>query len=177
MSIFTCLFLAYGDDYKAVSSLAIVPDSSFRLMARGIHAGLWLRLVVIPNAFCLVVLTWSWGVWDALWFIAYGIAVASFYLAVGVRLIDGIPFGKQTPPDRNIVAPGLMLMFLIVLGVAVGIQYIVFRSAVAVAAVTIIVSVGAYYLTMATLADFESRMRQGLTPGAARQFLAFVQPR
>lgn len=175
--IFTCLFLAYGNDYKAVSSLAIVPDSSFRLMARGIHAGLWCRLVVVPNTFCLVVLTWSWGVRDALWFIAYGTAVASFYLAVGLRLIDGIPFGKQTPPDRNIVAPGLMLMFLIVLGVAVGIQYLVFRSAVAVAAVTIMVSVGAHFLTMATLADFESRMRQGLTPGAARQFLAFVQPK
>ena len=175
MVLFTCLFLAYGNDYKAVWSFAIVPDSSFRPFARGIHGGLWLLLVLFPNLVCFIVLTWSWGVRDALWVIAYSTAVASLYLAVGLRLIDGIPFGKQTPPARQVVTMAMMMVYFAVLGVAVGIQYLVFRSVVAVAAVTIMVSVGACFLTRATLADFESRIRQSLNPGAARQFLAFVQ--
>lgn len=174
---FTCLYLAYGNDYKAVWTFGIVPGSSFRPFARGIHGGLWLLLVLFPNLVCFLVLTWSWGVRDALWVIAYSTAVASLYLAVGLRLIDGIPFGKQTPPARQVVTLAMMMVYFVVLSVAIGIQYLVFRSVVAVAAVTVLVGVGACLLTMATLADFESRIRQCLNPGTGRQFLAFVQPK
>ena len=177
MVFVTCLYLAYGNDYKAVWTFGIVPGSSFRPFARGIHGGLWLLLVLFPNLVCFLVLTWSWGVRDALWVIAFSTAVASLYLAVGLRLIDGIPFGKKTPPARQVVTVAMMMVYFLVLSVAIGIQYLVFRSVVAVAAVTVLVSVGAYFLTMATLADFESRIRQSLIPGAGRQFLAFVQPK
>ncbi len=172
---FSCLYLAYGNDYKAVWLFAIVPDSSFRLFVRGIHAGLWFFLVAVPHAFWLLVLAWSWGLRDALWVITYSTAVASLYLAVGLRLIDGLPFGKQTPPAKNVVTFAMTMIYFVVLSVAIGIQYLVFRSVVAVAAVTIIVSVGACFLTRATLADFESRIRRSLNPGAVRTFLSFVQ--
>ena len=163
---FTCLYLGYGNDYKAVWSFTIVPDSSFRPFVRGIHAGLCFLLVAVPNFFCLLVLAWSWGVRDALWVIAFSTTVASLYLAVGLRLIDGLPFGKQTPPARQVVTLAMTMIYFVVLSVAIGIQYLVFRSVVAVAAVTIIVSVGACFLTRATLADFESRIRRSLNPGA-----------
>jgi len=175
MALLTCLYLAYGNDYKAVWSFATVPDSSFRPFARGIHGGLWLLLVAFPNFVCFLVLAWSWGVRDSLWVIAFSTAVASLYLAVGLRLIDGIPFGKQTPPARQVVTLAMTMIYFMVVGAAIGIQYLVFRSVVAVAAVTIMVSVGAYFLTKATLADFESRVRQSLKPISTRQFLAFVQ--
>lgn len=175
MIFFTCLFLAYGNDYKAVCWFAIVPDSSFRPFVRGVHGGLWFLLVAVPNFVCLPVLAWSWGVRDALWVIAFSTAVASLYLAVGLRLIDGLPFGKQTPPARQVVTLAMTIVYVVVLSVAIGIQYLVFRSVVAVAAVTVIVSIGTWFLTRATLADFESRIRRSLTPSAARQFLAFVQ--
>ena len=174
---FSCLFLAYGNDYKAAWWFSIVPGSSFRPFVRGTHGGLWFLLVAGPNLVCFLVLAWSWGVRDALWVIAFSTAVTSLYLAVGLRLIDGIPFGKQTPPARQVVTLAMMVIYFVVLTIAIGIQYLVFRSVVAVATVTIMVSVGAWFLTMATLADFESRIRHSLNPGAARQFLAFVQPK
>ncbi|MCY3774713.1 MAG: hypothetical protein OXH11_01895 [Candidatus Aminicenantes bacterium] len=177
MALITCLYLGYGNDHKAVWWFSIVPDSSFRPFVRGIHAGLWFLLVAVPNFACLLVLAWSWGVRDALWVIAFSTAVTSFDLAVGLRLIDGLPFGKQTPPAREVVTLPMTMIYLVVLSVAIGIQYLVFRSVVAVAAVTIIVSVGTYFLTRSTLANFESRIRLSLNPGAARQFLAFVQPK
>ena len=172
---FSCLYLAYGNDYKAVWSFAIVPDTSFRSYVRGIHAGLWFLLVAVPHAFWLLVLTWSWGARDALWVIAFSTAVTSLYLAVGLRLIDGLPFGKQTPPAPQMLTMPMMMIYLLVVTAAIGIQYLVFRSVVVVAAVTIMASVGACFLTRATLGDFESRIRRSLHPGAAKGFLAFVQ--
>ena len=86
-----CLFLAYGNDYKGAWSLAVVPHDKFRPFAQGVHAALWILLVLLPNAFWLLVLAWSWGVVDAAVFIAYCTAVASLYLGVGLRLIAVVP--------------------------------------------------------------------------------------
>ena len=174
MTVFVaCLFLAYGNDYKGISSFAIVPDSAFRPFARGIHAALWILLVVLPNGFWLLVLAWSWGVRDAGFFIAYCTAVASLYLGVGLRLIAGVPFGKQTAPARGAVTMGLLLVHAMVVAVAVGIQYVLFRSVAAVVVVTLVVAVGACFLTRVTLGHFAARMRAGLipdTPGSLFRF-------
>ncbi len=157
--ILTCLSLAYGNDYKGTWSFSIVPDSSLRPFVRGVYAVLWLMLVVVPNVVCLFVLAWSWGVWDAVFFISYSTVVASLYLGVGLKLIDGVPFGKQMPPDRNVVTLGIMLIYSIAVGIAIGIQYVIFLSLVAVVVLTLVVGLGTYFLTRVTLAGFESRIR------------------
>ena len=159
MIVLTCTFLGYGNDYKGIWSLSIVPDSSLRPFVRGIYALLWLVLVVVPNVFCLFVLAWSWGVWDAVFFIAYSTVVASLYLGVGLKLVDGVPFGKQMQPDRNAVTLGIMLIYSIAVGIAIGIQYVLFRWFVAVVVLTLVVGLGTYFLTRDTLASFESRIR------------------
>ena len=159
MILNTCWFLAYGNDYKGIWSFSIVPDSFLRPFVGGMHAVLWLMLVVAPNVVCLFVLAWSWGVWDAVFFIAYSTVVASLYLGLGLKLIDGIPFGKQTPPDRNAAILGITLIYLVALGIAIGIQYLIFRSLVAVVVLTLVVGLGTYFLTRDTLAGFESRIR------------------
>ena len=165
--LYWCLFLGYGNDYKGIWSFLIVPDASFRPFVRGIHAGLWLMLIVVPNVFWLLVLTWSWGVRDAVLLIVYSTVVSFLYLGVGLRLIDGVPFGKQTPPTRKVVTLGMTLGYLVVLGIAIGIQYLLFRSIVAVIVVIFVAGLGAYSLNRAGLADFESRIRFNLKPGAS----------
>ena len=159
MIVLTCPFLGYGNDYKGVWSFSIVPDSSLRPFVRGIYAVLWLMLVVVPNVVCLFVLAWSWGVWEAVFFIAYSTVVASLYLGVGLKLIDGVPFGKQMQPDRNAVTLGIMLIYSIAVGIAIGIQYVLFRWFVAVVVLTLVVGLGTYFLTRDTLVGFESRIR------------------
>ena len=160
MIVNTCWFLAYGNDYKGIWSLSIVPDSSLRPFVRGVHAVLWIMLVVVPNVICLFVLVWSWGVWwDAVFFIAYSTVAASLYLGVGLKLVDGVPFGKQTPPDRNADMIGITLIYLVAVGIAIGIQYVLFRWFVAVVVLTLVVGLGTYFLTRDTLAGFESRIR------------------
>ncbi len=171
----TCRFLPYGNDYKGVWSFGVVPDSSFGPFARGVYAALWLMLIVGPHVFWLVVLAWSWGVTDAVFFIAHSTAVASLYLGLGLRLIDGVPFGKQTPPAVRSVTAGVLVGYPIVLGMAIGIQYMVFRSVAAVVGSTVLVGVGAYFVTRVGLARFASRIRSHLRPAAAGSMFISMQ--
>ena len=165
--ILTCKFLAYGNDFKGIAWFFIAPDSSFRPFAGGIHAALWLLLAAVPNLLSLPVLTWFWAVQEAVLFIVFSTAVASLYLGVGLRLIDGVPFGKQAPPTRSAVGLGLMLVFFMAAGIAVGIQHLLFRSWAAVALVTLVVGVGARFLTRAVLDDFAARIRLQLKLAAS----------
>ncbi len=171
----TCRCLVYGNDYKGIGWFFIVPDSSFRPFVRGIHAALWLMLIVVPNVFCLFVLAWSWGLRDAVVFIAYSTVVASLCLGVGLRLIDGVPFGKQMEPTKNIFTFGLTLIYFVVVSIAVGVQYLLFRSVVAVAAVTLVVGFGAYFLTRLALANFESRIRSHLDLAASGSMFLYKE--
>ena len=174
-TILTCKFLAYGNDFKGIAWFFIAPDSSFRPFAGGIHAALWLLLAAVPNLLSLPVLTWFWAVQEAVLFIVFSTAVASLYLGVGLRLIDGVPFGKQAPPTRSAVGLGLMLVFFMAAGIAVGIQHLLFRSWAAVALVTLVVGVGARFLTRAVLDDFASRIRLQLKLAASGSVLLYKE--
>ena len=173
--ILTCKFLAYGNDFKGIAWFFIAPDSSFRPFAGGIHAALWLLLAAVPNLLSLPVLTWFWAVQEAVLFIVFSTAVASLYLGVGLRLIDGVPFGKQAPPTRSAVGLGLMLVFFMAAGIAVGIQHLLFRSWAAVALVTLVVGVGARFLTRAVLDDFAARIRLQLKLAASGSVLLYKE--
>ncbi|MCY3729849.1 MAG: hypothetical protein OXF98_00775 [Rhodospirillaceae bacterium] len=172
--LFVCLFLAYGNDYKGVWSFGVVPDSAFRPFARGIHAALWLVLVALPNVFWLLVLAWSWGLRDAAVFSACCTAAASVYLGVCLRLIAGIPFGRQMQPSRQVATFGLFVVFFLAAAVAVGLQYVLFRSVAAVVVVTLVVGAGAYLVTRVTLGDLASRMRASLRPVASGSMFRFA---
>ena len=173
--ILTCKFLAYGNDFKGIAWFFIAPDSSFRPFAGGIHAALWLLLAAVPNLLSLPVLTWFWAVQEAVLFIVFSTAVASLYLGVGLRLIDGVPFGKQAPPTRSAVGLGLMLVFFMAAGIAVGIQHLLFRSWAAVALVTLVVGVGARFLTRAVLDDYAARIRLQLKLAASGSLLLYKE--
>ncbi len=171
--LMTCRFLAYGNDFKAIAWFFSAPESSFRPFAGGIHAALWHWLAVVPNLLALPVLAWFWPMRDALLFVAFSMAVASLYLGVGVRLIEGVPFGKQALPTRGAADLVLMLAFFLVVGVAVGVQYFLFRSVAAVAVVTLIAGAGARFLTRAVLDDFAARIRLQLQQAASGSVLLY----
>ena len=174
-AVTTCRFLAYGNDYKGVWSFGVVPDSTFGPFARGIYAALWLLLIVGPHVFWLVVLAWSWGVRDGVFFIVHSAAVASLYLGLGLRLIDGVPFGKQTPAAARSLTAGVLLSYPVVLGVVIGIQYVLFRSVAAVAVSTVVVGLGTYFVTGVGLARFASRIRSHLSPAAPGSMFRSMQ--
>ncbi|MXZ34105.1 MAG: hypothetical protein F4Z21_02330 [Acidobacteria bacterium] len=175
VTILACRILAYGNDFKGIAWFFTAPDSSFRPFSAGIHAALWLLLAAVPNLLSLPVLAWFWPMRDALLFVAFSTAVASLYLGVGLRLIDGVPFGKQAAPTRGAADLMLMVVFFMAAGVAVGIQYLLFRSAAAVVLVTLIVGAGACFLTRAVLDDYAARIRLQLQRAASGSVLLYKE--
>ena len=160
-----CMVLAYGNDHKGVWCFAVGPSTGSRSFARGIHAALWLLLIALPHAGLLLLLTWSWGVRDAVLLVAFSAAVAFLYLGAGLKLIDGVPFGKQwSPADLQTRMMKLMIGCVPVLAVAIGIQVVLFRSTAAVVAATLVVGLAGYLVTRSTLAGLAGRMLASLRP-------------
>jgi hypothetical protein len=159
---FICSALRYGNDYKGVWIFLAVPSRAFDGFAGGIFAVLWIYFILIPSLIVLPLLAWPWGIWHAGLFIAYTIAAASIYLALELRLIEEVPFGKQV--DKPGGAALLMLMVGgICIAIAVSIQYLlVFRSAAVVAVTALALAVTAYFVMRASLIDLAVSIRYHL---------------
>ena len=161
-----CGALPYGNDHKAAWLFGAAPESFCRPFARGVHAALWLGLILVPHVFWLLVMTWTWTVAEAVLFGCYSVAVTSLYLGLSLKLIDNVPFGARSPAtlSARMTVPGLLSLAAVV--PAIGIQYVVFRSVAAVVVVTIVVGVAAWYVTGVMLRGFAARIRNSPTAGA-----------
>ena len=174
-AVFVCVFLAYGNDHKGIWCFAVTPAFAGRPFARGVHAALSLLLIVVPHAGWLLLLAWSWGARDAVLFVTFSAAVAFLYLGTSLRLIDGVPFGKPTPPTRSSMLMGVMMLYALALAVGVGIQYVLFRSVAAVVVATLVAGLGAYFVTRLTLTGFAARMLASLRPDVPGSLFGAVQ--
>ena len=118
-----CSALGYSNDYKGAWIFLLAPAGALRGFARGVYALLWLEMIVIPHLVLLSILTWLWGIRAAGIFIAYSLAVASFYLSLELRLIDAVPFSQQPVASRSAMMMPLMLAGSTAIAIAVAGQY------------------------------------------------------
>jgi hypothetical protein len=160
---FLCPLLPYGTDYKGAWLFLLAPNRVFAPFARGVYAFLWLKLIVIPHLVLCLIFMWAWGIADGALFAAYSLAAASAYLGIELRLVNGIPFGRQVDPSRGAYMLPLMIVGSLAMAAAVGVQYfLIFRSRMAVALVTIALAAPVYYLTRSSLRAFEVVIRYRL---------------
>ena len=160
---FFCNFLAYGNDYKGAWLFLLAPAKAFEGFARGVYGALWLPVVVLPHIVMFPWLFWSWGIWHAALFTAYSAAVASAFLAVELRLIEGAPFSRQADASRGAVSLGIMIGGGIVIGIVVGLQhFLIFRSPLVVMLVTAGLGIAAYFVTRSSLQAYEVSIRYHL---------------
>lgn len=155
-----CFLLPYGTDYKGAWIFLLAPVRATDRFARGVHALLWIVMVVVPHAILLPLLAWSWGAWHAGLFTCYSMAAASLYLALELRLIEGAPFSSPVDTSRGAVMMPMMILSAIVMALAVGLQYFfLFRSPALVLAATAVVGAAAWVATRAGLAAFAVSIR------------------
>ncbi len=160
------VFLVYGSEYKASWVFLIVSHRAYRRFVRGVHLSLWIPFVLIPHLIALVVRMWAWGFLEAFAFVIFSAAVASIYLSIDLRRIDGIPFSKQVSPPKGFEIDQLVMLIvrLLAVGLAVGVQYfLIFRSP----AIVIITSLGLWYVaylsTRSSLDYFDTSIRYNLS--------------
>lgn len=158
-----CTGLAHGSGYKGAWIFLTVPGNSFGGFVRGVYALLWTAAILIPNLIVLGFLAWNWGPSDALLFIAFSLAIASVYLAVELRLVEGVPFGKPVDTSRGIVVLPLMMAGGVFIAIMVALQhYLLFHSRPLVLAATLLAAAAAWLLTRASLSTFEVAIRYHL---------------
>ena len=153
------LALSFGNDYKGTWWFLVVPGTSVPLFAKGVYARLLLLLVVTPNLVLWMASFWRWGIREAALFVAFSTVIASLYLAIGLHLVTGVPFGKQRDPSRRAGSLLGMMIFSAAVGIAIGIQYLLFLSEVTVAVAALVGTVWAYFLTRRAIDNLTSRIR------------------
>jgi hypothetical protein len=155
-----CTVMAYGSDYKGAWVFLLAPSHALGGFVRGVHAALWVRMVVIPHAALLLALVWFWGIRDAALFVAFSVAVASLYLGIELRSIDATPFTKPPVVATNPYAFLVLVVGGMIIAAAVGIQhFLLFRSSLAVAIATVAIGASAYFATRSSLGSLETTMR------------------
>ncbi len=159
-----CSVLSFGSDHKGAWIFLLAPARAFGPFARGIHAALWIPLVVIPHVVVFLLFAGRWGISAAGLFTAYSLAVSSLYLALELRLVNGAPFTQEIDPKVQASLLPVMFGGGIAMAAAVGVQYfLVFRSPFSVAVATVAIGVAAYVLTRSSLRSLEIAIRYNLS--------------
>ena len=151
--------LSFGNDYKGIWWFLVVPRTAVLPFAKGVYTRLFFLLVIAPNLVLLAACLWLWGVRDAALFAAFSTVIASLYLAVGLHFVTGVPFGKQRDPSRQLISFVGVIIFLAAVGIAVGIQYLLFRIVAAVVVSVLFGVACAYFLTGMAIDNLGSRIR------------------
>jgi hypothetical protein len=159
----TCPALSYGGDFKGVWVFLIVPSRALGPFARGVHAALWLPVVVLPHLVLLALAAWKWGWLDACLFTGFSAAVVSLYLGLEILLIDAVPFSKKLRSSAGAYLLPLMLVGGLAVGALVALQYfLLFPSRIGVAAAIAVFGGAAYFVTRRSLRSLEDTMRFSL---------------
>jgi hypothetical protein len=154
-----CPALTYGSDYKGVWVFLLIPIRAFRRFGAGLFYALWLMLVVLPHLVLFPLLSYAWGVFDASLFSGFSLAIVSLYLSLEMRLIDGVPFGKQLEANRSALMFPVLIAYVVGAALAVAVQhYLIFRSSAAVAAVTLAAGTAAFFAARSSLESLEIAM-------------------
>ncbi|MGC4049454.1 MAG: hypothetical protein QM757_08085 [Paludibaculum sp.] len=149
---FITTLLVYGSDYKGTWIFLLAPSGSLQGIANGTHAALWTRIILAPHAILLLATAWFWGPVDGVLFTSFSTAMSSFYLALELRLIEGLPFSKQPQSTRSPFMMPLMLGGGLAMAAIVSFQFLaLFRSRLAVLAVTVGLAAGAWAVTRVSL--------------------------
>jgi len=160
---FGCFMLRFGNDYKGGWVFLLAPSRAIEGLARGVHAYLWLFVVLIPAFLVVPVFAWRWGLWHALLFAIWSIAAGSMYLAVELLLIESIPFTQQMNSGAQSFTLMLMMVWGLAAGAAVALQYfVIFRSTALTMGVSVALGAAAYFVTTASLRSLATSMRYHL---------------
>jgi hypothetical protein len=158
-----CSVVAYGNHYKGSWVFLLAPAGALKRFARGVFGLLWTGFVVVPHLFAFALLAWLWGFVSAATFVAYSLAVASLYLGLALRLVDGVPFSRQPQVSGNYMMLPIILMGSIGAGIAVALQYfLVFRSVSAALAATAVIAAAAWLIIRSSLDRLAGTMRYNL---------------
>jgi hypothetical protein len=150
-----CSMITYSNQHGGAWIFLTAPLDGIRSFVKGIFWALWLPMCSLP-VLLLPAFLWFWSISDAVLFVAYSVAVISFYLSCEVLLIDGMPFANPPKAGRNSLAAPLVIAAIIAAIILVGLQWLfIFQSPFVAFGVTLVFAGGAYLVAKASLRNLE----------------------
>jgi hypothetical protein len=141
-----CGMISYSNQHGGAWVFLMAPLDGIRSFAKGIFWALWLPMCALPVLF-MPALVWYWGIVDAMLFVAYSIALVSFYLSWQILLIDGLPFGSPPKAGRSSMTAPLVIAALIGAIILVALQWLfIFQSRFVTFGVALVFAGTAYLL-------------------------------
>jgi len=159
--------LPYGTEYKGGWIFLLVRRRSFEPFARGLYFSLWFPFVLLPHAIAFVWHSITWGPLESASFVAFSLSVASLYLAIDLRRVDGIPFGKRHHEWGGMEffdAMFLMIGRAALAAAAVAVQwYFLFRSPLTFGLTTAALAVASFAIIRMSLNNLAAAIRYQLS--------------
>ncbi len=157
-----CSMLPFSDQHRAAWIYLTAPLDGIRSFVNGIFWALWIPLgagsVVLAPIFAS-----RWGVLDALLFVAYCVALGSFYLSLCLLLVDGLPFANPLRQTGSFLgAPLIIASLAAVLGMLVLQWYVIFQYRLATIASVLVFVAAAYAISRVSLTHLQTNVLYNL---------------
>jgi hypothetical protein len=157
-----CSMLPFSDQHRASWIYLTVPLDGIRSFVTGIFWALWIPLGA-ASAVLAPIFAWHWGAQDALLFVAYSVASGSFYLSLGLLLVDGLPFAN--PPKQAgsfLGAPLIIASIVAVVGIIMLQWYVIFQYRLATLASVLAFAAAAYAITRVSIMNLQTNVMYNL---------------
>jgi len=157
-----CSVISFAEFHQGSWIFVTAPLESLRAFARGIYGSLWFPGALLPHLLILPALILFWGWQAAVLFECFSLTIVSFYLALELLLIPGLPFASPYKASRSMIGLPVLLLGTVIAAVLVAAQWLVFQIWWVAVIAGILFGLGTWLTAHFTLRRLEGEIRQNL---------------
>jgi hypothetical protein len=157
-----CGRLIFSNQHGAAWIFLTAPLESIRSFVRGIFWALWVPVSALALLLTPLYVRY-WGALDAFLFLAYSLALGSFYVSVELFLVDGLPFANKPKGTGGFLAAPLLIGALLAALIIILLQWLfIFQDRLVTLGVVLVFAGLAYLTTRASLRTVEVNVLHNL---------------
>jgi hypothetical protein len=156
-----CPLISYTAEPDGASMFIPLPLGRLRPSVRGVYMSLWMPMGVI-HLLLLGPCIWFWGFVQGILFVGFSLALVSLYLSLTILLIDGFPFANAFRPSSGAELPVILLGGMVLAHLFGVFQWFIFRNALLVLAVAIVLALLSAAIARFSLGRLEEKARANL---------------
>jgi hypothetical protein len=157
-----CSVISFAEFHQGSWIFVTAPLESLRAFTRGVYFALWFPGALLPHLLILPILILFWGWQAAVLFACISLIVASFYLALELLLISGLPFASPYKASRSMIGLPVVLFGIVIAAILIAVQWLVFQIWWVAVVAGILFGLGTWWTAHGTLRRLEGEIRQNL---------------
>lgn len=163
IGLMPCAMLRFTAEARGAWIFTILPFERLRPFVRGMFLSLWVPIVGFIHLCLIIPCIWFWGAAHGMLFVLFSATLASLLLALAFLLISSLPFSEDFAPGKLEDARMAMIVALpLLLVLCAGVGWLVFHSALLVAAAATVFLLLAGVVAHAGFSKLEREIRAQL---------------